>query len=306
VTVPVLTVGLPCYRVEQIAWLALEGLCRQQDAPPWELIILEEDEPEAFGARRLAEYLPGLYAAGCVRIEYGALPEHMPLARKWLTIAHAATQASELLLLQGADDYPGPRRLADTWGTWEAREDPDTNWLQWPLGLFADLTCGCSDLRRYDLHTEGYGFKTGGARVAGLGMAARLDVVRQIPGEEVLPGRDHRRRLRRGVDGWLIRCVAKTAGGLLRLAEIPTVDWTRGLYTDGFNSLSLTRTGMSGPFSPVDTTLRDVVPDDVASRLESLQDAARRAWMSRRIEDLSAPGWRADLVQAALGAVRGA
>lgn len=37
-----ITVGLPVYNSNQIAWLAMEGLCNQKKNYTWELIICEE------------------------------------------------------------------------------------------------------------------------------------------------------------------------------------------------------------------------------------------------------------------------
>jgi len=83
----VLTVALPMYRSKKIGWLALESLCRQVDAPEWELLICEEQEPEMFGMEELTKYKESLGYAECTRITYIVLQWWVPLSQKWKILA---------------------------------------------------------------------------------------------------------------------------------------------------------------------------------------------------------------------------
>ena len=52
-----LTVGLPMFRSETIAHIALESLANQKDANfGWELLIAEETE-QCFGEEKIKEYV---------------------------------------------------------------------------------------------------------------------------------------------------------------------------------------------------------------------------------------------------------
>ena len=80
---PVITVAMPLRDAGSIAWLALTALTRQVDAPPWELLVIEDQTVDAVAAETWAFYGPLLGAAGCVRFELFK-PEGWPaLSEKW-------------------------------------------------------------------------------------------------------------------------------------------------------------------------------------------------------------------------------
>ena len=56
-------------RSRDIGWLALESLCRQKNAPPWELIVIEEPE-DAMGRGAIEAYTTRLIGAGMQQMFY--------------------------------------------------------------------------------------------------------------------------------------------------------------------------------------------------------------------------------------------
>ena len=110
-----ITVGMPLYRSDDIAWLAMESLCRQESpGAPWELVVAEERE-RAFGEDRIREYWPRLEEAGCTNIVYLSVKDWVCLSQKWQMIVNLAHKDSKVLMLQAGDCYSYPWRLADSW-----------------------------------------------------------------------------------------------------------------------------------------------------------------------------------------------
>jgi hypothetical protein len=114
-----LSVGLPMFKSNKIAWLALESLCRQEEVKfEWELIVCEElyyeNRNEYLGHDFLDEYEDRLEDVGCRDIKLIGGDDHIPLERKWKAIHAQMAPESQLLLLQGSDDYSAANRLART------------------------------------------------------------------------------------------------------------------------------------------------------------------------------------------------
>lgn len=268
---PFLTIGLPLWRARPIVWLALESLARQRDAPPWELIVVEEARAEADPAGLhaptydlLASWENSLHAAGCVRVCYVPLPRWVPLSLKWLRAAREASAGSMGFILQAADCYSPPRRLRETFAL--LREG--ATWVRSPRGYFYDILTG--DMGLYD---QGLTDHPGG-----LNMAVRLDLVQRArPFEQA-----------RGVDGALFRATAAALGASHRTAENRSEDWTRGLDTHGLNTISRGRRSRMrlgrAPFRAVAMPLRRIMPPPIAARLEGLRPEAKR-----RLEILNPP-----------------
>ena len=78
-----LSVALPVFNSKRIAWLAMEGLCRQENINfEWELVIAEEQGPEKFGSKAFLSYEGRLREVGCVRVRYIKLIKWIPLKQK--------------------------------------------------------------------------------------------------------------------------------------------------------------------------------------------------------------------------------
>lgn len=253
---PALTVGLPLYRSRDCAWIALEGLAAQVDAPPWELLVVEEDGDDALGAGGLAAFGPALRRAGCVRIERLGLGAWLWLGSKWRTIAGAAW--SPWLLLQGGDDASHPERLAETWAAVQGH--PKAGWLHYRRGLFCDLLTG--DCAEFDRRS----YPNGEDRT-GLSMAVRVDLVRRFPRQAFAPPHQH------GVDGWLRSWASMVSGGSLECVELDSEAHRAGaVYCDG---------ARAGHLSAHRPTMYDAAP---FSRRETSRTALdlRARWLERR------------------------
>ena len=283
------TVGLPMYRCGKIAWLALEGLCRQQGVDfSWELIVSEEPE-EAFTEERLRSYEPRLRAVGCVRIAYLRTAEWIPLSTKWCRIARQASPGSEIFVLQDGDDYSQPRRLATTVALFE---DPGVDWVQSPLGCFFNIASGKVSVFDYALYSDYADPATGWVEVcrrrgwldtsglshawsqwrkrpAAIGKATRTRYLRQVVDQ----------RVPRSVDGWLFCSVEKVKQALPVVAWDESDGWRSGVYTDGFNRLTTLRGWLTEeaepPFRRSDLSIEQILPPDVAKMLHGVRfDAA--------------------------------
>lgn len=251
-----ITVALPLYRAQRIAWLALEGLCRQQCSEPWELLIAEEVAPEhmPFGRRRLRQYEQRLRAAGCVRIHHIPLQLWVPLPRKWAMLAAAASPASEVFILHAGDCYSEPQRLMRSLEL--VRRGAD--WVHRRLGIFFNLI---SNRKALYIHPEGYH--------TALGMAVRTPLVRTLPDSD----------LRSGIDRWLFRHATRAKGDLLRCRFDESEGWRQALDTHGCNNISGRRgdniTLERAPFHHTRIPIRSVLPEQVRAQLVQLIEALR-------------------------------
>lgn len=264
-----LTVGLPMYRSVSIGWLALEGLCRQADIGfRWELIVAEEPE-EAFTEERLRAYAPRLKAVGCGRIAYLPCAEWVPLSVKWRRIAEAASTGSEMFLLQAADCYSQPHRLASTAKLFE---DPAVDWVQAPVGPFFDLITESVTLYDHALVQERSRPDTGRpASPCALNMATRTRYMRQLADE----------RVAKSVDRWLFSSIKDIKQAPLVVACDESDGWRHGLDTHGLNQISHKRgfsmQGIEPPFRASDLSIDEIVPPDIVRMLkEARLDAAAR------------------------------
>src|SRR3990172_13426350 len=104
-----ITAALPVYASE-IAWLAMESLCRQKTNVKWELIIYE-DEQYPLGENFYRQYQSRLHDVGCNTLLYKYSPERIPLSYKWREISLMANKSSLGILLQAADNYSEPNRI---------------------------------------------------------------------------------------------------------------------------------------------------------------------------------------------------
>ena len=247
---PLLTVAMPLRDAGSIAWLALEALVRQVDAPPWELLVAEDDTRAKVRPGTWRHYGPRLAAAGCVGFDLLSCRGWPPLAAKWRQIAFHAARTSTGFLLCAGDDYSPPTRLE---ATYDALRRSGAHWMHWPRGYF--WARGNSTLSQFNLHAPDYPGQTG------CWMAASTAVVRELPEADV----------RKGVDGWMRGEIARVVGGEILEAEIIGDEWQEGLHTDGWNLISRQRADMchdeAGPFSATDKTLQDILPEEIAHRL---------------------------------------
>jgi len=249
-----ITVGLPVWHSEEIAWLAMESLCRQQTREEWELIICEEAK-YGLGPHFYADYHPRLAKVGCGPITYIEPTTRVPLNRKWIEIVFRADRRSEALILQAADCYSEPERIQRT-----ADLIAEYGWVQQQRGLFYDIGSGKCIL--YDHAINPFG-KTA------LNMALSMDVARDIQFKDEKWS---------GVDGWLYKSALKIMPALKTITH-DEPRWSKGVDTHGCNNISKSRSQyfarVTPPFRPTSVGLADCVPPDVCDGLQHMR--ARKA-----------------------------
>lgn len=236
-----ITVALPTYNNSPIIWLQLESLCRQVNAPEWELIVAEEISGNYFGKKGLSAYADRLKAAGCVNVKYLNVSRRLPLARKWMLIADHMDADSSGFVLCASDDYSASNRLQLTY---EALSN-GAEWLHWKSGYFYNILTGESSLYYLD-------------SIVGLCMAASRLAIENARRRAV--GSDYPYK---GVDTWLRRLIG----------DVPTHvfdEITLGVHTDGYNTISLGRRLLYGSNHFKIANTDDVVklfPTDIYSKL---------------------------------------
>lgn len=239
-----ITAALPTYNNSDIIWLQLESLCRQENAPEWELIVCEEESDKYLGFDGLAEYTERLKAANCQKITYLKLSCWIPLGQKWIEIRNNMHPDSVGMMLCASDNFSAPDRIAKTY---EAMKQ-GAEWSQWNKGVFYNILS----------HEAGL-FSIEGNNPA-LFMCiskARLDMVKAIS----FP--------RKGVDTWLLR----SSG-----AKVTNLGHAKGIHTDGFNTISHKRRCLysgesSGLFTLADANeVFRAFPLDIQEQLKKMRD----------------------------------
>lgn len=254
-----MTIGLPMYRSKHIGWLALESLARQVNVPcGWELLVMEEQE-EAVGREEVMRFKDRLAAVGCLRTDYVALAQWIPLAQKWRHLALLASQGSRVFLLQAADCYSQPSRLKETY---DLSSEGDVDWVQSPKGLFYDIETRCTAGFDADAVKD--------TNPCALNMAARTDLMRQLPISD----------RRAAVDFWLFQTLSAIKAAPLNIVRNESSNWEKGLDTHGLNNISGRRGWMlnsyAPPFIPYTGDLKGNLPADILVRLR------RSRWYTRR------------------------
>lgn len=245
-----LTVALPLYNSKEIAWLALESLCRQKDIDfKWELLVAEEVNSNPFGQDKIFEYTERLREVGCMRIQYIPVEEWIPLSYKWRMLGKMSRLTSKIFVLQAADCYSSPRRLAETY--WIAATT-NADWINSPIGVFYDVNLDKSIL--YDQNLIGY--------ATGLNMAFKTSLAKRLPHGNVA----------KGVDNWLFRSCEALKNEDLKVEWNHSEDWRYGLDTNGLNNISVTRCNNfikpKPPFTKIQINISDYLPADIVERLK--------------------------------------
>lgn len=251
-----LTVGLPMFRSETIAHIALESLANQKDVNfGWELLIAEETE-QCFGEEKIKEYVPRLQEAGCLRIIYKPLDEWVPLSFKWKYLGEITHPESQFFLLQAADCYSQPYRLRETYDLF--KEDPNVDWVQSPLGFFYDISSETMALFNQDFYEKIEWDGAARKHPCALNMSMRSEYTRQLPAEAI----------KSGVDSWLYRTCTKIKGSPLVVSSNNSENYLKGVDVHGVNKISIYRgpriENFVPPFGETDLTLDELVPKEVA------------------------------------------
>lgn len=215
-----ITVGLPLYKMKGIAWLAIESLCNQIEAPEWELIVIEE-KSGSIGKKYFESNLDRLKKAGMTNFKYISLNKWMPLSQKWVELINHAK--GEIFMLQSGDCYSQPYRLKETWGL------RHHDWIQSNYGLFYDLNENKTIL--YNRNTYNH--------PCGLSMAFKTELGKGLKKDET----------RICVDSWLYNNIKPKSVGINN-----SKNWMLGLDTNGQNNLSKRKKYFDSPFAPFEQT----------------------------------------------------
>ena len=236
---PKISVGLPIFKSREIAWLAFEGLIRQNVNVKWELIIAEEKE-QAFGAERVKEYVDRLRSVGCT-VRYFELDYWIPLSQKWKFLFSKVSDSSEAFIFQAADCFAEPNRLQSAYDSLKKYD-----WVHNRTGYFYSVSH--HKCIKFDQASFGKGCKTG------INTAVTTRIIDRI---------EHS-HLESGIDNWLLNTLAPK-NILWREGE------QIGVNTDGLNRISLKRSKYFNkpvkPFNATDKTLEELVPKEVADML---------------------------------------
>lgn len=252
---PQLTVALPLYKSQRIAWLALESLCNQEHVNfDWELIICEENGKthEAFTEAALRPYLERLKAVRCVRVEYVGLNRWVPLSQKWVKMAQLSSPSSTAFVLQAGDCYSEPLRLRRTYDLITQGAD----WVHSHKGVFLNLK---DNTKAVYHHPSNY--------PTALNMAIDLALLQDLPSATV----------KKGVDRWLFNEATKAKGSRLNVVVNNSPKWHNGIDTHGFNNISVKRrlkiNQLRAPFFKCkgkQLIVSNMLPNNVVVRLKQL------------------------------------
>lgn len=248
------TVALPIYNNKDICWLTLEGLIRQENAGEWELIACEEQNGNHCGIELFEEYKDRLFKAGCKRIVYlPVIDGRFFLSDKWKYIAEFAK--GEAFLLQGSDDYPDPRRIAEA----KKAIDEGYDWYHTP-----SFYCYLRDRGVYKYHDENI------TMCVGIDKGTKTEYVKKLNYQQV----------KKGVDGWMLKNVMGIVGDNFKCKHIK-YDEYRGISTTGFNTISNHRElhiiGTMYPYSKAEKELQDILPLEVAQKLKNYESAETKS-----------------------------
>ena len=253
------TVGLPLFRARDIAWLALESLCNQIDAPRWELIICEETDLkfDPFGEDHINRYYDRLVAANCVNILYVPLSMWIPLSYKWKLITE--NSYGKIMLLQAADCYSQPYRIKETWQLMKNKNNAD--WCQSKKGYFYSI----ANEKIYIFNAEKIDHP------CALNMAYQVDIGKELPEEPVT----------KSVDKWLFRSLEKIKGKPLRVKLNRSQHWRKGIDSHGLGNISKMRETSfekSDIWTESDINLSNIIPIEYVFRLKLLKPNVRKDW----------------------------
>jgi len=249
-----MSVGIPLYKAENVAWIALEGLCRQQDIDfEWELVVVEEEE-RAFGQQRIMEYLPRLQKKGCINITYKSLGQWVPLANKIATIIQNCSSYSRIYIPNAADYFSPPRRLSAIFSAWM---DYQFDWYAPTRLILYNLKDGktiVSDNKGRD-RKDDYA-----------GRAISMELLRKaVANIHSKP---------KGVDGLIWMSVQDAAKERLLMYLDKSDNWRSGLSVEGAGSISkYVKTCFDKPLPhqyPYAYELKDTIPADILFRLRQM------------------------------------
>lgn len=221
-----LSVVVPLFRAKYIAWLAFEGLSRQEGIDfEWELVIAEEVGDEAFLEKNLRGYEEKLKSIGCSRLHYIPLEKWVPLSEKYVKLADNCSQTSKIFASCAADLFPPPKRLKTQYTIFKS--DPEVDWCTNARTISYDIASERCYL--HDLTGKSVKKKNDGSN-----RAIRMEIARNLP---VVSKKS-------SVDGWMWQVANKyvsSQGKKFKAYFDESDNWKYGLSVNGLNNISLDR-----------------------------------------------------------------
>ena len=253
-----MTVGLPLFNSQHIAWLALESLCRQKNIDfEWELIVAEEQNKKMFGQKKVFSYESQLKKVGCKNLLYIPLKKWIPLFNKWRLISQRADLNSKAFILQAGDDYSHPYRLYETYNLMIVKGNTV---ISSQVGPFYDIPTGIVCL--YDVREK--------PTTAGLNMAVQTDVMKRLPQMDY----------RKNVDSKIAYHAIILEGVAFKREFNNSSNWKCGVCTNGFHNISLKRGTIMRTRKDIydlhsGIKIEDCIPIDIIQKLITCKKYAR-------------------------------
>jgi len=232
---PLITIGLPLYKMEKIQWLAIESINRQEIDVPFEVLIdMEFSERDNAFIQSIGSYIRH---PRCVSTGSSVRSEWVPLPVKWKDIAKQAR--GDVFILQAGDCYSDPKRLH------RAYRDiikQGYDWTQDADGWFYHVQY--KKLLRFDQKEKG----------TGLNMAFRTSLGKDLPESDKT----------KGIDFWLYSNL-----------DTKKTKWNHGenmsVDTHGYNTISYNRSKYfrtpAPPFFKTEKEITDLLPPDIIEGL---------------------------------------
>lgn len=242
-----LTVALPLFRAKNIAWLAMESLCRQENIDfEWELIVAEETEKYNnlfFGKDNLYLYESRLKEVGCSKILYVPLDKWISLSKKWIVIARRSEDSSKMFLLQAADCYSNPNRLRRTYNI-HCKTNAD--WIQTNKHVLYNLKNDKVAIYIQKINNS----------MSAADMAVRTSLINKIKPINI----------DRKIDTWLLKsCKSKKRNFIIKHDNSKI--WKNGINVTGINNISNRDKIFSNSKYLSNLKLENIVPGDIAEKL---------------------------------------
>jgi len=217
------TVGLPLYRGQHIAWLALESLCKQRTTIEWELIIAEELGNDEFGKEKVYSYAGRLGKANCKRIIYSGLKKWVPLSDKIVLLIRKASPTSKVFIYQGADNYSKSTRVQESYDLIvNHRNDYITSQIGAMYNIYTEQVF-IYDVRKLYDSTK---------LTTGWDQAFSIDLLKKLKSI----GK------KEGIDKWLTEAAKEAKlGSPLKFFYNNHPSWNEGFHTHGINNITLHR-----------------------------------------------------------------
>jgi len=248
-----LSVGIPCYNGNDIAWLCMEGLCNQVNVSfDWEIIICEEIHEKQIGREFFSQYINRLLNIGCKKITYIELSNWISLSEKWKIIGQNLDNYDGGFVLQAIDCYPPSERLVITH---ELINLDNHDWIDFNRGYFYSFIN--DKLILYDSAVYDKVAKTN------LHMAFKSKYAQYLESSSQ----------KSGIDGLLLKTISKINPNI----QIFTCNklLPDGIDTDGYNNISKRRinnyVSIGFPFVKTDKTIEEIgLPNHIIENIKKM------------------------------------